>query len=219
MTAVRLFFSCEGVGVLLRRITFQVSLSEGDNCSMVAFEEVSEATESAFDEVPAFWFTFSLHFFLTDLIVATSELCEAAAVLSVPTLLLTTGAMVVEGEASSVLFISICTSVFSHELGGRSLSLLAELNTLDLALLCLLFFALQLFPLLFGLLLSFVVCVMLSHTIDGPFPLSDSWYYAQQKNQNFPIVRGLKFTGNGQVSMGNLRETEISASPLRNYGT
>ena len=30
----------------------------------------------------------------------------------------------------------------------------------------------------------------------------------QQKNQNFPIVLGWKFTGNGQVSVGNLRETE-----------
>ena len=100
-----------------RGLTFQVPLSDGDNCSLVAFEEASEATVSGFKEVPALLFTFSLHFLLTELMVETSELCEAAAVLSVLTLLLTVGAMVVEGEASSVLFISICTSDFSHELG------------------------------------------------------------------------------------------------------
>ena len=32
------------------------------------------------------------------------------------------------------------------------------------------------------------------------------------------VVLGFKFKGNGQVSMGNLRETEISISPLENYG-
>ena len=35
-----------------------------------------------------------------------------------------------------------------------------------------------------------------------------------KKYQNFPIVLGWKFKGNGQVPMGNLRETEISISPF-----
>ena len=39
-----------------------------------------------------------------------------------------------------------------------------------------------------------------------------------KKYQNFPIVLGWKFKGNGQVSMGNWRETEISISSLVNYG-
>ena len=37
-----------------------------------------------------------------------------------------------------------------------------------------------------------------------------------KKYRNFPIVLGWKFKGNGQVSMGNLRETEISISRLGN---
>ena len=39
-----------------------------------------------------------------------------------------------------------------------------------------------------------------------------------KKYQNFPIVLGWKFKGNGQVSKGNSRETEVSISPLGNYG-
>ena len=39
-----------------------------------------------------------------------------------------------------------------------------------------------------------------------------------KKYQNFPLVLGWKFKGNGPVSMGNLREKEISISPLGNYG-
>ena len=35
---------------------------------------------------------------------------------------------------------------------------------------------------------------------------------------DLPTVLGWKFKGNGQVSMGNSRETEISISPLGNYG-
>ena len=53
MTAVRLFLSCYGVCVLLQRITFQVSLSDGDSCSLIAFEEASDATESGFTGVAA----------------------------------------------------------------------------------------------------------------------------------------------------------------------
>ena len=53
ITAVRLFLSCEGVCILLRRITFQVSLSDGDSCSLIAFEEESDATESGFTGVAA----------------------------------------------------------------------------------------------------------------------------------------------------------------------
>ena len=54
------------------------------------------------------------HFLLTELIVATSELCEAAAVLSELKLLSTVGAVVVDDEATAVLFISTCTSDFSE---------------------------------------------------------------------------------------------------------
>ena len=43
-------------------------------------------------------------------------------------------------------------------------------------------------------------------------------FKSQQEDQNFPIVLGWKFKGNWQVSMGNLKETEISISPLENYG-
>ena len=39
-----------------------------------------------------------------------------------------------------------------------------------------------------------------------------------KKYQNFPIVLGWKFKGNGQVSEGNSREREVSISPLGNYG-
>ena len=38
-----------------------------------------------------------------------------------------------------------------------------------------------------------------------------------KKYQNFSIVFGRKFKGNGQFSLGNWRETEISISPLGNY--
>ena len=41
--------------------------------------------------------------------------------------------------------------------------------------------------------------------------------YHSKKYQNFPIVLGWKFKGNGQVSTGNLRETEISISHWGNY--
>ena len=94
---------------------------------------------------------------------------------------LAVGAMVVDGKASAVVLISTCTLDFSElftcSLGfvERSLSLFAEFNMLDLFRLCLLFFALRLFLLLFGLLLSFVVCFVLSNTIEGPILLSDSF--------------------------------------------
>ena len=39
-----------------------------------------------------------------------------------------------------------------------------------------------------------------------------------KKYQNLPTVFGWRFKGNEQVSMGNLRETEISISPLGNCG-
>ena len=94
--------------------TFQVPLSDEDGCSLIALEEVFGATESGFIEVAASLFAFSLNFLLTELIIATLELCEAAAVFSILTSLLAVGAMDVEGEVSAVLFISICTSDFSE---------------------------------------------------------------------------------------------------------
>ena len=42
--------------------------------------------------------------------------------------------------------------------------------------------------------------------------------YPSKKYQNFPIVLGWKFKGNGPVSIENLRETEISISSLGNGG-
>ena len=43
-------------------------------------------------------------------------------------------------------------------------------------------------------------------------------FYHSKKYQNFPIVLGWKFMENGQFLVGNLRETEISISPLGDYG-
>ena len=70
-------------------------------------------------------------------------------------------------------------------------------------------------PSIAGLLPAGVRCtslIFLSFSGDTPcFALHSKKY------QNFPIVLGWKFKGNGQVSMGNSRETDISISPLGNY--
>ena len=45
----------------------------------------------------------------------------------------------------------------------------------------------------------------------------DSLYKIRDLQKSFPMVLGWKFKGNGQVSVGNSRETDISISPLRNH--
>ena len=109
-------------------VTTLISLPDGDCCSLMAFQAAFDAAESGFIELTTSLFTFLSHFFMAVPKVATSELCEAAAMLSVLKSLLTVGLMVVESGAFAVFFISICTSdcselfTCSHELVGQSLA-------------------------------------------------------------------------------------------------